>query len=440
MSNVFRLEQLIQRIRSLDKDVEDLRRIRARLPANRSFTPGLQVAFDRHINDILNQKISLEELEVESLPEDLLNEIASVDVATASRISVDREKKEYDLSAEDKRVLEFLRAMPKTEVHLHMEACISKETLAGMLARNRIDYEDEQLNKLYKFSNLQEFIKLFLFIIDSIKTPDDFELVFQNLRDYMNANNVRYGEVFLAPSRMIQNGLDFSEIADTLDRLSRECRLAGGPDIRYLIDVSRTFGPENASKNLQRVLSNAKSSIIGIGLGGAELMGPARDYKDVFAQAQAEGLRTVAHAGEDDGPWSIRDTVEVLKAERIGHGTSAIQDPSLMELIKKKKIPIEICLTSNIFTGKYVRREKDHPVRRYYDDGLICTVNTDDPEIFNVTLTDEYFKLYKSLDFTISEIVDLCRQGVYATFQKNAAGMWNDFKPQIETLRKKYAV
>jgi len=437
---ILRVEQILQRIRALDRDIEDLRRLRARLPANRSFTPGLQVSFDKHVNDLLNERIALEELEVEQMPEDLLSEIASVDVATASRISVARDTKPYEISAEDKRVREFLKAMPKTEIHLHMEACISRETLAGMLDKNGVKYEKEQLKKLYEFTNLQEFIKLFLFIIDSIKTPDDFQLIFLNLRNYLNANNIRYAEVFLAPSRMIQNGLEYSEIAQTLDSLSRECRLSGGPDVRFLIDVSRTFGPENASKNLQRVLSNPQSSIIGIGLGGAELMGPARDYAPVFAQAQAEGLRSVAHAGEDDGPWSVRDTVELLKAERIGHGTSAVQDPDLVELIAKKGIPIEICLTSNIFTGKYVRKEKDHPVRRYYESGVICTVNTDDPEIFHVDLSEEYFKFYKSLNFTVSELVDLCRMGVYSTFQQDPSAMWNQFKVEIDALRQQMAV
>jgi adenosine deaminase len=437
---VLRVEQILERIRTLDRDMEELRRLRARLPANRSFTAGLQVSFDKHINDLLNERIALEELEVEQMPEDLLGEIASVDVATASRISVARETRPYEITAEDKRIQSFLKAMPKTEIHLHMEACISRDTLAGMLDKNGVKYEKDQLKKLYEFTNLQEFIKLFLFIIDSIKTPDDFALIFRNLRNYLVENNIRYAEVFLAPSRMIQNGLDYGEIAQTLDSLSRECRLSGGPDVRFLIDVSRTFGPENASKNLQRVLANPRSSIIGIGLGGAELMGPARDYAPVFAQAQAEGLRSVAHAGEDDGPWSIRDTVELLKAERIGHGTSAVQDPDLMELIAKKSIPIEICLTSNIFTGKYVRKEKDHPVRRYYESGIICTVNTDDPEIFHVDLSEEYFKFYKSLNFTVSELVDLCRMGVYSTFQQDAAGMWNQFKKEIDALRQTMAV
>ena len=169
-------------------------------------------------------------------------------------------------------------------------------------------------------------------------------------------------------------------------------------------------------------------------------MGPARNFKDVFAQAKAHGLRAVAHAGEDDGPWSVRDSVEILGAERVGHGTSAIQDPALIDLLKEKEVPLEICLTSNLFTGKYVREPQDHPVRRYYDAGLVCTINTDDPEIFHVNLTDEYFKFYKHLDFTVTELVDMNRQGVYSSFMKNPARLWKGYSKEIQLLREKYAV
>jgi len=437
---VVRLEHVLKRLRGIDRDIQELKRLKARVPSERSFTPGLQVAFDRQINELLNEKIAFEELEIEDPPQELLDQLFSVDVATASRISAERPAPALEPTRSEESLLAFLKEMPKVELHLHMEACISKETVASMLDKNGVEYDPEELKKLYQFSNLGEFIKLFLFIIDSIKTPDDFELIFRNLREYCDANSIRYAEVFLAPSRMVQNGLDFNEIAQTLDRLSSECRREGGPTIQYLFDVSRTFGVENASKNLQRILGAKADNIIGIGLGGAELMGPAREFGDVFAQARAAGLKCVAHAGEDDGPWSVRDAVEILKAQRIGHGISAIQDPSLIELLKDKQVPIEICLTSNIFTGKYVRREQDHPVRRYYDEGLVCTVNTDDPEIFDVNLTQEYFKFYKYLDFTVTEMVDLNRQGVYSSFLPDPAKTWKQFDREINKLREKYKV
>lgn len=438
---IFKFQDVLNRIKSLNRDLEDLQQLKKRIPRGRIFSDALDISFDKQINEILNHKIAYEELEIENTPPGLLEQLQRVDMATASRIRVDQTPDRFlEPTASEKNIINFIREIPKVELHLHMEACISRQTLAGMLEKNKVEYKEEDLVKLYKFTNLQEFITLFLFILDSIQTPDDFELIFNNLKEYMLYNNIKYAEVFLAPSKMIQNGLNFTEIAQTLDRLANDCERQGGPVVRYLIDVSRTFGVENASKNLQRVLDAKATNIIGIGLGGAELMGPAREFGPVFEQARSEGLRTVAHSGEDDGPWSVRDTVEILKAERIGHGTSAIQDPELIQLLKERQIPIEICLTSNIFTGKYVKHEKDHPVRRYYDEGLVCTINTDDPEIFSVNLLDEYWKMYKHLDFSISELIDMNRMGVYSSFQSNPASMWKKFESEIVGLRKTYNV
>lgn len=432
-------EEIYARIQSLNREIDELNLLRRKVPDTRPYSADLQVAFDRVVNDLLNQKLELEQLDVESPPADLVESILTVDLATASRIQVDRQVPALP-DEKDAKILKFLREIPKTELHLHMEACISRETLMGILSSHGETSTVEEIDQLYKFKNLQEFIKLFLFIVGALKKPDDFVLIFKNVREYMEANNIRYAEVFYAPSKLIQNGLRFDDIAHTLDRLSRECRLDGGPDIRYLVDVSRTFGPENASANLQRLLACPTSSHIGIGLGGAELMGPARDYRDVFAQARAEGLRTVAHSGEDDGPWSIWDTVRILKAERIGHGTSAIQDPDLLAYLRDRQIPIEVCLTSNLFTGKYVRRAQDHPVRRYYDEGIPCTVNTDDPEIFNVDLTTEYYNHYKSLGFTITELVDLVRMGVFSSFHSDPTTLWAGFKKEIDAKREQYGL
>jgi len=428
-------EQIYKKIKNIDKEIIELQNLKKRIPQNKPYSLDLHLSFDKIINDLINQKLELEQLEIENPPEDLIQNILTVDLATASAI---RAIPKPEIEEEDKVILDFLRKLPKTEIHLHIEACISKETIIKILQEHKENFDVEEIEKLYQFKNLNEFIKLFLFILDSIKKPEDFQFIFENLKHYLIQNNIRYAEVFYAPSRLIQNGLEFREIARTLDYLAKECVLDGGPEVKFLVDVSRTFGPENASKNLKRLLEAKVDTHIGIGLGGAELMGPARDFKDIFAQARAEGLHCVAHSGEDDGPWSIWDTVQILKAERIGHGTSAIQDPDLLEYLRDKQIPIEICLTSNLFTGKYVRRPQDHPVRRYYDMGIICSINTDDPEIFNVDLTQEYYKLYKYLNFSITEIIDLIKMGVDSTFKNNQFLMWKSFEKEIKHLREEY--
>lgn len=428
-------EQIYKKIKNIDKEILELQNLKKRIPQNKPYSLDLHLSFDKIINDLINKKLELEQLEIENPPEDLIQNVLTVDLATASAI---RAIPKPEIEEEDKVILDFLRKLPKTEIHLHIEACISKETIIKILQEHKENFDVEEIEKLYQFKNLNEFIKLFLFILDSIKKPEDFQFIFENLKHYLIQNNIRYAEVFYAPSRLIQNGLEFREIARTLDYLAKECVLDGGPEVKFLVDVSRTFGPENASKNLKRLLEAKVDTHIGIGLGGAELMGPARDFKDIFAQARAEGLHCVAHSGEDDGPWSIWDTVQILKAERIGHGTSAIQDPDLLEYLRDRQIPIEICLTSNLFTGKYVRRPQDHPVRRYYDMGIICSINTDDPEIFNVDLTQEYYKLYKYLNFSITEIIDLIRMGVDSTFKNNKFLMWKSFEKEIKHLREEY--
>ena len=200
---------------------------------------------------------------------------------------------------------------------------------------------------MYQFKNLQEFISLFLFILDAIRSPDDFHLIFNSLRKYLEENQIHYAEVFLAPSRMISNGLDFHEIAETIDSLASECVRTGGPEVKYLIDVSRTFGSENASKNLQRILKLKTTNIIGIGLGGAELMGPARDFKDVFAQARSEGLRCVTHAGKDvigfgagepdfDTPEHIKEAARVAIAKGLTKYTPVGGTLSLKKAVAQK--------------------------------------------------------------------------------------------------------
>jgi adenosine deaminase len=254
----------------------------------------------------------------------------------------------------------------------------------------------------------------------------------------MKKDNIIYTEVYLAPTKFLQNGLDFDKIIENIIQSIRVIKAQEDRDIKLLVDVSRTFGKDNALNNLNRVLKLNYSEVIGIGLGGAEQLGPAKDYEEVFKIARQAGLRVVAHAGEDDGPWSVWDAIKYLKVERIGHGTSAIQDPDLMKYVRDNKIPFEVCITSNIFTGKYVREEENHPVRQFYDSGIIVTLNTDDPEIFDVRLSDEYLKLYDKLNFSVEEIIEIVKNSVLATFNPNKEELWYHMKREIDKLRKIY--
>ncbi len=324
-------------------------------------------------------------------------------------------------SVDAAQLRKLVTEIPKTEIHLHLEGLASVETIWQLMNRHKILLEEiptkEVLRKRFQVGNFDEFIDLFINVIQNcFTTEEDFEYLIDDARDYLKRNGIVYTEMHFAPSKFLINGLSYKTLVEKLDSGARRLKDTEGIELRFLIDVSRTYGVENAQKNLELVAAHPVPSVIGIGLGGAERQGPARDYRAVFQQAIAKGFRVVAHAGEVIGPESIWDSVRLLKASRIGHGISAIQDTELMDYLAGNRIALEICPTSNLFTRHYVQRIEDHPIRAFYDRGMLVTVNTDDPSVFGVELIEEYMNLFTNGIFSAAEILALATNNIAATF------------------------
>ncbi len=314
-----------------------------------------------------------------------------------------------------------IEQIPKTEIHLHIEGLASIDTIWALKKKNKIDFPNiktkEDLRKAFQISSLNEFLDLFINVFQaSFKTEEDIEYLIKDAEDYLKRNNIFYTEMFFAVTKFMQMGLSYEKIATILDEGAKRIYQSANITVKYLIDVSRGFGPENAMKNLDSVITHKKPSIIGIGLGGAETTGPASDYKKVFEKAQKSGLKTVAHAGEVVGPQSIWDALTKLNSQRIGHGISAVQDKELLNHLKETKTPLEVCPTSNFFTQTYCKDYTDHPIRLLYDAGVYVTVNSDDPTFFGVELNEEYARLVDNKIFTLEEVVGLIKNNLYATF------------------------
>lgn len=432
-------EQILKRIAVIERDISELQRLQKRLSEDRPYYKDLHSVFQKQIQDLIQEKKEILSLTIKNPPSWLIHlngkELPQPENHYARETIINFSP---SVSFQGNEVYQLIKKFPKTEVHLHLEACINKDTLRFLFNKNEIPVDDKEFEEKFNFKDLNGFIQLFFYIQSAIKEEEDFAYMVDSLADYMREDNIVYAEVFVAPTRFVQNGLDFFEMMEIILERVRDIRKEDGTDIRILIDVSRTFGLDNALTNLEKVLKiSHHEEILGIGLGGAELLGPAKDYEKVFRIAREAGLHCVAHAGEDDGPWSIWDSLKYLQVERIGHGTSAIQDPELVQYLKENRIPIEICLTSNIFTGKYVRKPENHPVRYYFDQGLMLCINTDDPEIFNVKLTDEYYKLYKHLNFTIEEIIELIKKGVYSSFHPKKEKLWKKMEADIHRIQSK---
>ena len=324
------------------------------------------------------------------------------------------------------RIEKLIRSVPKAEIHLHLEGLVSADSLWHLIQENELQIDGiksrEDLVKKFRINSLDEFIWLFINIIqDAFRKPEDLTWLIKDARDYLLRNNIVYAEIFFAPTKFVQNGFDFGSMMNILHKGAQQLKKDENIEIRFLIDVSRTYGVENAEQNLKLTLQNLNESIIGIGLGGSESQGPAEEFTNVFQKAIEAGLKVVAHAGEDIESSSIWNSINYLKAERIGHGISARDDEKLMKYLAETQLPLEICPTSNIFTKKYVQKLEEHPIRMFFDKSINVTLNTDDPTLFGIELVEEYINLFDYLDFSVEEMLQIIKNTIFATFLNKKA-------------------
>lgn len=322
----------------------------------------------------------------------------------------------------DKQEFEnYLKKIPKAEIHVHIEAVITLDTVKK-LYKNRFEKEmsQEEQDSLFSYEDLNGFIQSFLKVQDLLVCEDDFNFVFDDLSNYLVNNGVSYCEAFFAPTAFLKKGFDYSKMIQVFSKKIEQIKAEHNITVKLLLDVSRTFGLENAMNNYNLLKEYPCSHVIGIGLGGAEQKGPAKNFAPVYEQAIKDGFKVVAHAGEDVGPESIWDSINYLHTQRVGHGITAIQDEKLIEELAKSKLPLEICITSNTFTKKIVQKASEHPIRAFFDKGVFVTVNTDDPVFFKTDLLNEYWICHNELGFSLDEIKQLIINSFNASFISDA--------------------
>ncbi|MBO4387294.1 MAG: adenosine deaminase [Treponema sp.] len=311
----------------------------------------------------------------------------------------------------------LLKAVPKAEIHLHQEAVPERKIINKLYKKcSGREMTEAELNNLFSYNDLEGFLQSFMSVQRMFTEEKDLRFVIDALDSYVHANNIVYAETFFAPSSLLKKGFDFTYSINILTKGFKKIKEKRGCTIKTIVDVSRSFGLENAQHNLDLVLHEKNPEIIGIGLGGSETFGPARDFASVFDNAKKAGLHTVVHAGETEDSWSMKDAINLLHAERIGHGTSAAYDEEFIKELAATQLPLEVCPTSNLFTKKYVKELKDHPVKQLFDKGVFITINTDDPSFFKVSLIDEYWNIYSVLGFTLENIKKIIKNGFRASF------------------------
>jgi aminodeoxyfutalosine deaminase len=287
-------------------------------------------------------------------------------------------------------------SLPKAELHLHLEGSIQPATVCALTARHGVAVTEHEVRQRYAYQNFMEFLETFKWVTSFLRDPQDYALIARDLGEQLLSQHVVYAEVTLSIGIMLLRKQRPEANFEAILRAT-EPFASRGLRMNYIFDAVRQFGAEAASRVVESARQSASKSIVAFGIGGDELSVPTEDLRPVYDQAAALGLHRLIHAGEVGGPEKIREAIELLGAERIGHGIAAIHDPALMDLLADRRIPLEICPQSNIRTGALAlqlrrpdARIEDHPLAALFRHGIPIVLSTDDPAMFHTTLLDEY--------------------------------------------------
>jgi len=314
-------------------------------------------------------------------------------------------------------------SLPKAELHLHLEGSIQPVTVCALTARHGVAVSEQEVRRRYAYQNFSEFLEAFKWVTSFLRDPQDYALITRDLAEHLLSQRVIYAEVTISIGVMLLRKQrpepNFEAILAAAEPFESR-----GLRMNWIFDAVRQFGAEAASRVVEAAKQCASKSIVAFGIGGDELSVPTRELRPLYDQAAALGLHRLIHAGEIGGPGKIREAVELLGAERIGHGIAAINDPALMDFLADRRIPLEICPQSNIRTGALAlqlrrpdARIKDHPLAQLFRHGIPIVLSTDDPAMFHTTLLNEY-EHAQQLGMTENELLRLVQMSFDFAFDR----------------------
>ncbi|MGA9896997.1 MAG: adenosine deaminase [Terriglobales bacterium] len=318
------------------------------------------------------------------------------------------------LPLESPRPSPFILSLPKAELHLHLEGTIDPATLLELRKQHGKKSTLAEVECLYQYKDFAGFLMAFKGITEDLQTAADYELITYRLMEKLKAENVLHAEVYVSVGVNLWRKQDFAAVFEGLERGRERGERDFGVTLLWIFDAVRHFGPEKAQSVAELAVRYKGRSVVGFGIGGDEAKAGPELFREVYSYAADNGLRLTAHAGETAGPESVWGALNI-RAERIGHGLTAWHDPELVEELSRRQIPVEICMTSNLRTG-VCSTMAEHPVRRYFDQGIMVTLNSDDPAMFGTSLAGEYQLAQDAFGFTDEHLRELARNSFEASF------------------------
>lgn len=311
-------------------------------------------------------------------------------------------------------------AIPKVELHCHVEGTIRPSTVEELAKKNGRSLPVEDVTELYRYGSLNEFLSIFWFVQEMLAEPEDWErAAYESVVDAA-PHGLRYREMFFTPARHLEAGQDLADVVAGLTRGVEAAEAETGVRCMLICDMDRAYGGAAGMALIERLVELRREGrdgrVIGVGMDSTEKGVDPTDYLPAFELARSAGFRTTTHAGEDTGPDNIETAIDVLKVERIDHGLAILQDPELTKRVADARIPLDVCPNSNVLIANKVPRLAEHPFRRMREAGLLVTLNTDDPAMTDLDLGKEYRTVAEALDMDLKQMADVALDGVEATW------------------------
>lgn len=311
----------------------------------------------------------------------------------------------------------FIAALPKAELHVHIEGTLEPEMMFDLARRNDVALpygSIEELRGAYRFENLQSFLDLYYQGMAVLLRDEDFyDLAMAYLRR-ARAQNVRHAEIFFDPQAHTRRGVSFATVIAGLHRAQRDAAAQFGIRSKLILCFLRDLAPADAAATLDEALAY-RDRIAGVGLDSAERGNPPGKFAEVFARARGEGLFPVAHAGEEGPAAYVREAIEALGAVRIDHGIRALEDDALVARLARERIPLTVCPLSNVRL-RVVPDMAAHPLKVMLERGLLVTVNSDDPAYFGGYVNENFFAAQEALGLTRDDLARLARNSFEASW------------------------
>jgi adenine deaminase len=312
---------------------------------------------------------------------------------------------------------EFIRGLPKAELHLHIEGTLEPELAFQLAAKHgvQLPYATiDELRRAYQFSDLQSFLDLYYACGAVLRDEDDFYSLTRGYLDKAHSQGIVHVEMFFDPQTHTARGVRFDTVLAGMRRASLEAERTWGMTFRLIPCFLRHLSEADAMSSLEQSLPH-RSELAAVGLDSSESGNPPTKFREVFARARDEGLKAVAHAGEEGPPAYIREALDVLKVVRIDHGVRCEEDERLMERLAREQIPLTVCPLSNVKLHVF-ESLASHNLKRLLERGLRVTVNSDDPAYFGGYLLENYLGVHRALGLTRPQLTQLARNSIEASF------------------------